>query len=90
MKNLPRNIYKHKTGYRGARMVKGQRLRTRVYRTPEQAEAALEQLVAGEPESVSPPTPLPDLLRGVIDSSEETSRQARRALLRLETEDASE
>lgn len=87
MKKLPRNIYKHKTGYRGVRMVKGKRLRTRVYRTPEQAEAALELLVEGEAEHVGPATPLPDLLRNVIDSSEQTSRQARRALMRLETED---
>lgn len=83
---LPRNIYRHRKGYRGMRMVQGQRLRTRVYSRAEQAQAALEQLLAGEPEAVSEGAPLPELLRGIIESTEETGRRARRALLRLEGE----
>ena len=75
--NLPRNVYRKGSGYRGARMVAGVNITTRTMATPELAAAALAAAIEGD----DTPADVSDLLGQVIVSADETGRLARKALL---------
>lgn len=53
MEPLPRNVYRHRTGFRGQRRIDGRNVRTATHATPQMAAAELEALLRGEDPAAS-------------------------------------
>lgn len=81
---LPRNVYRKGTGYRGQRVVDGERYVTTTQRTPELALAELERMLAGQPADCDTTADPHAMLSQVIEQSERTTQMARRALLAID------